>query len=105
MRFITLSNYHLIDDALFVCLQHELILDFCYSDLTLEAGGFELASTITLVLQANQLTKCTSHPKPGAYLNRVLNKLPILNMPGLRIWPGCERPLWNGGGCGTRALR
>ena len=26
-----------------------------------ETGGFELASTITLVLQANRLTKCASH--------------------------------------------
>ena len=46
----------LIDDAMFVCLLDELILGFCYSDLTLETGGFELASTITLVLQANRLT-------------------------------------------------
>ena len=28
-----------------------------------ETGGFELASTINLVLQANRLTKCASHPK------------------------------------------
>ena len=41
----------------------ELILSFCYSDLTLETGGFELASSITLVLQANRLTKCASHAK------------------------------------------
>ena len=41
----------------------ELILSFCYSDLTLETGGFELASTITLVLQTNRLTKCASHPE------------------------------------------
>ena len=34
----------------------------CYSDLTLETGGFELASIITPVLQANRLTKCASHP-------------------------------------------
>ena len=27
-----------------------------------ETGGIELASTITLVLQANRLTKCASHP-------------------------------------------
>ena len=47
---------------MFVCLLDELIIGFCYSDLTLETGGFELASTITLVLQANQLTKCASHP-------------------------------------------
>ena len=46
---------------MFVCLLDELILGFCYSDLAWEAGGFELASTITLVLQANQLTKCASH--------------------------------------------
>ena len=45
-----------------VCLLDELILGFCYSDLTLEAGGFELASNITLVLQANRLTKRASHP-------------------------------------------
>ena len=36
---------------------------FCYSNLRWETGGFELASTITLVLQANRLTKCASHPK------------------------------------------
>ena len=51
-----------IDDEMLVCLLDELIIGFCYSDLTLETGGFELASTITLVLQANQLTKCASHP-------------------------------------------
>ena len=50
----------LIDDPVFVCLLDELILGFCYSDLTLETGGFELASTITLVLEANRLTKCAS---------------------------------------------
>ena len=53
----------LIDDAMFVCLLDELILGFCYSDLTLEIGGFELALAITIVLQANRLIKCTSHPK------------------------------------------
>ena len=53
----------LIDDAMFVCLLHELILGFCYSDLIWETGGFELISTITLVLQANPLTKCVSHPE------------------------------------------
>ena len=37
---------------MFVCLLDELILVFCYSDLTLETGGFALASTITLVLQS-----------------------------------------------------
>ena len=46
---------------MFVCLPVELILGFCYSDLTLETDRFELASTITIVLQANciaSVTKC-----------------------------------------------
>ena len=34
---------------------------FCYSNLRWETGGFELTSTITLVLQAKPLTKCASH--------------------------------------------
>ena len=33
---------------------------FCYSNLRRKTGGFELASTITLALQANRLTKCAS---------------------------------------------
>ena len=45
-----------------VCLPDNLILGFCYSNLTQETGKLELASIITLVLQANQLTKCASHP-------------------------------------------
>ena len=61
-HLIELPFEWLIDDAMFVCLLDELILGFCYSDLTLETGGFELASIITLVLQANRLTKCASHP-------------------------------------------
>ena len=40
------------------CLPHDLILGLCYSNLTLETGRFELASTITLVLQGNRLIKC-----------------------------------------------
>ena len=47
---------------MFVCLLDELVLGFCYSDLTLETGGVELELTITLVLQANRLSKCASHP-------------------------------------------
>ena len=62
-HLIELTFEWLIDDAMFVYLLDELILGFCYSDLTLETGGFELASTITLVLQADQLTKCDSHPE------------------------------------------
>ena len=56
-HLIELPFEWLIDDAMFVCLLDELILGFCYSDLTLETGGFELASTITLVLQANRILK------------------------------------------------
>ena len=43
----------------FVCFLDDLIVDFCYINLSLETGG--LASTITLVLQANRLTKRASH--------------------------------------------
>ena len=55
----------LIDDVMlvFVCLLDDLILVFCYNNLTRENGRLELASTITLELQANLLSKCTSHPK------------------------------------------
>ena len=53
----------LIDDAMFVCLLDELILGFYYNNLTLKTSGFELVSTITLVLQVNRLAKCASHPK------------------------------------------
>ena len=49
---------------IFVCLRDDLILAFlCYSNLRRETDGFELASTITLALQANRLTKCASHPE------------------------------------------
>ena len=56
-HLIELPFEWLIDDAMFVCLLDELILGFCYSDLTWETGGFEFTSTITLVLQTNRLTK------------------------------------------------
>ena len=46
---------------MFVCLLDKLIPGFCYGDLEWETGGFELASTIILVLQAKRLTKCGSH--------------------------------------------
>ena len=65
MRFTTLSSYHLIDwwcDVnFFVYLM--MIPGFCYSNLTQETSGLELASTITLLLQANWPTKCASHPQ------------------------------------------
>ena len=58
---ITILIDWLIDDAMFVYLLDKLMLSFCYSDLTCETGGFELALTMTLVLQASRLTKCASH--------------------------------------------
>ena len=67
MRFTTLLNYHLTDwwcnVNFFVCLLDDLIQGFSYSNLTLETGGFELASTITLALKANRLIKCAGHTK------------------------------------------
>ena len=55
MRFATLSNYHLSDWLMMQCCLFTWWINtrFGYSDLTLETGGFELASTITLVLQTN----------------------------------------------------
>ena len=52
----------LLMQCLFISYLDDLILGFCYSNLTQETGGFELASTITLVLQAKRLLKCASHP-------------------------------------------
>ena len=49
-----------VDFRLFACW---FDFRFCYSYFTWETGGLELASTIILVLQANQLTKCASHAK------------------------------------------
>ena len=61
-QLIELSFDWFIDDPMFDCLLDNLILGFCYGNLTWETGRFELTSTITLVLQVNQLTKCASDP-------------------------------------------
>ena len=68
-RLLLDEIYHLIELTILsidwwcnVCLLDNLILDFCYSNLKQESSGFELASIITVVLQANQLTKCAGHP-------------------------------------------
>ena len=78
MRFTTLSNYPLIDVILiFTCLLDDLIQGFCYSILTRRTGELELASTITFVLQANQLTKCASHPEslvPHITINKIVSQ-------------------------------
>ena len=66
MRFTTLSNYYLIDrwcDADFCLFPCWINFRFCVTAIWYEkTGGRELASTIILVLQANRLTKCASHP-------------------------------------------
>ena len=65
MRFTTLSNYYLIDwwcDIDFCLLDFWINFRFCYSYLTWETGGLELASTIIIVLQANRLAKCARIP-------------------------------------------
>ena len=65
-RLLLDEIYHLIElpfiawlmmQCLFGLLE-EFILRFCHSDFTWGNGGFELTLTITLVLQANRLTKC-----------------------------------------------
>ena len=38
------------------CLLNDVILGFYYSNSTQEVDGIELASTVTLVLQADQLS-------------------------------------------------
>ena len=45
-HLIELPFEWLIDNAMFLCLLDELILGFCYSDLTLETSRFEFASII-----------------------------------------------------------
>ena len=54
----------MIDDARFLYLLDDLILGFSCNNLTKETGGFdELASSITLVLETNQLKTCVSQRK------------------------------------------
>ena len=61
----------LIDDVMLVsvCLLEDLILGFCYSNLRRENGRLELASTITLVFQANRLTECASQLRSKQYFS------------------------------------
>ena len=59
-HLIELPFDRLIDDAMFVWLHDELILSFCYSDFDIGNRWMWSYSTVTLVLQANRLTKCAS---------------------------------------------
>ena len=43
---------------IFVCLTDDLIPGFSYSNFIRETDGLELPLTITLILQANRVTKC-----------------------------------------------
>ena len=81
-HLIELPFEWLIDDAMFVCLLDELILGFCYSDLVLKTGGFELTSTITLVLQANWLTIHLSFKLMG-FLNILQKHILPVDIEGL----------------------
>ena len=55
-RLLLYEIYHLTElpfdwlsgDVMFIYLLDDLILGFCYSNLTWETGGFELTVTITL---------------------------------------------------------
>ena len=66
MRITTLLDYYLVNwwwnFNFFVCLVDDLVLGFCYSNLTRETCGFELLLTIILVLQAKRLIQCGNHP-------------------------------------------
>ena len=62
-----------------------MILGFCYSDLTCETGGFELASTITLVLEANRLTKCVGLCGCGNYATVDHKDMQIFNFVVLSV--------------------
>ena len=64
----------LIDDVMlsFVCLLDDLILGFCYSNLTRKTDGLELTSIVTLVLQANWLTRCGSQMLANFFANACL---------------------------------
>ena len=68
-RLLLDEIYHLIELLLdwlimwYCLLAFWIDFRFCYSYLTWETGGLELASTIILALQANRLTRCASHPK------------------------------------------
>ena len=69
-RMLLVEIYHLvelpfdwlIDDAMFVCLVDELIPGICYSDFEMGDRWIWIRiDHLTLVLQANRLTKCASH--------------------------------------------
>ena len=74
-HLIELQLEWLIDAAMFVCLLDDMIIGFCYSNLTRQTCRFELELTITLVLQAKWLTKCASQWNNIAWKQRFLKSL------------------------------
>ena len=76
MRFTNLLNYHLTDwwcDNNFCLFTWWFDSRFLLQHLTQESAGFELASTITLVLQANRLSVLVT-PKKWANENWTTKK-------------------------------
>ena len=63
------DGYHkfLIAMLVFTTLLLNEIYHLIELPLTRETSGFEFASTITLVLQANRLTKCASHQRKSVF--------------------------------------
>ena len=59
----TATRWDLPPYQITICWLIMQFFGFCYSDLTWKTGEFELASTMTFMLQANRLTKCVSRPK------------------------------------------
>ena len=73
-HLIELPFEWLIDDAVFVCLVDELILGFCYCDLTLETGGFQLASTYSITSEPTNQHSSTYGKKNGCVEKVVLER-------------------------------
>ena len=61
------------------CLLNDVILGFYYSNSTQEVDGIELASTVTLVLQADQLSvPVTLLYSPSVILSKVWKLLEMM---------------------------
>ena len=76
---------------IFVCFLADLIRGFRHSYLILETGGLELVSTNILVLQANRLTKCASHPnKKFGTLHKFSGAMLIFSV-SFQFWNMCCR--------------
>ena len=77
---------YLMMQCLFVYLMNWFQV-FVTAILRWEPGEFELSSTITLVLQANRLTKCASHPKYQVYLLSSISIIKISSISIIKLYP------------------